>query len=503
MSDEGLDALLDAYLLGEADAAQAADLEAMLRADSEARRALVERAMLEVHLYRACAVDSQSAAERSLPAAPARRGLKRAWLAGLAVAAAVAVAVGATLLLRRGRRAEGSHEVVSGAVVVAGSPVTRIPGGSSVRVAGTAPAVIRLSDRSQATLEPSSRAVLHGRMAEAREVVELIEGGGRFLVPKGRGRFEVRTSVGRVTVLGTEFSVRLVPEGHDGQGGEPMKTRHVLMAVAVLAGSVQVEVGGRAVVLGVGGSRVFAAEREGPRTRRVSGEITAMNANTLTLTQRGDRGERTQTVAIGAGTKVLIETDEMETVAGEGDERRTRRKLAEATAAELQVGMRVTATVGADGEAVSVVARKPRAPRRRGEGEREREGRTRKRRLSGELTSVNGNALEITRRGDRGADVTSVTLDANSAIQVETDEMVVVRGEGDEEHRRPKIVAGTAADLKAGMRVTVTAGEDGKVLMILIHRPRPRREGGEREREREAGPREPRRRREGGGREPD
>jgi hypothetical protein len=109
-------------------------------------------------------------------------------------------------------------------------------------------------------------AVLRGSTAGARQWIELNEGGGTFRVEKAEGQFQVVTAVGSVTALGTEFSVRLVPSNN--QGDTNMSVRGVALAVAVLAGMVQVESDGKTNVLGAGESQVFgqAASAAAART---------------------------------------------------------------------------------------------------------------------------------------------------------------------------------------------------------------------------------------------
>jgi ferric-dicitrate binding protein FerR (iron transport regulator) len=89
--------------------------------------------------------------------------------------------------------------------------------------------------------------------------LEIERGGGRFYVTPG-GPFRVKTALGTVTALGTEFSVKLEPRGkregkrREGRGG-------VALVVAVTEGSVRVEVGEKSYVLAAGESRSFPVGR--------------------------------------------------------------------------------------------------------------------------------------------------------------------------------------------------------------------------------------------------
>ena len=127
-------------------------------------------------------------------------------------------------------------------------------------MAGNTNAVIRLGDGSRAELEPDASVVLHGATDGLRELVELEEGGASFQVEKANGRFRLHTRLGSVTALGTEFSVRLLP--CQDQGKAAMNMHSMMLAVAVLAGTVQVEFSGRTYVLAGGQERVFGEEQE-------------------------------------------------------------------------------------------------------------------------------------------------------------------------------------------------------------------------------------------------
>jgi Cu/Ag efflux protein CusF len=105
----------------------------------------------------------------------------------------------------------------------------------------------------------------------------------------------------------------------------------------------------------------------GSKLRTISGTLSAVEGSSLTITRKGDSGVTSDTVASGAATKFYAETDENEIVKGEGGKEGSRPKLAEATAASLKVGQRVTAAVGTDGTAVKVLIHRPAPPKASGE----------------------------------------------------------------------------------------------------------------------------------------
>jgi hypothetical protein len=120
-----------------------------------------------------------------------------------------------------------------------------------VSVVGDAAAVIRLDDASTAELAPGSRAVFAGARGAVRQLVELRAGKGSFEVAHEPRAFEVRTSVGSVTVTGTEFTVEL-REATLGRA-EP----RLAMLVEVASGSVEVEHEGERTALAAGERRSF------------------------------------------------------------------------------------------------------------------------------------------------------------------------------------------------------------------------------------------------------
>jgi hypothetical protein len=259
---------------------------------------------------------------------PVRRTVSLRWVRwGTAAAAGAALAVG--LYLYSGRAGDGvESEVVSGRVLVEGARAERIAPGTRVAVPEGAAAVIRLSDGSIAEFEPASEAVLRGRSGGVRQVVELVEGGGRFRVKHGGGQFRVETQLGSVTALGTEFTVGLQPLESPGVGRRPQRVFSALV-VEVASGAVQVDFAGTAHRLGAGESRVFTDE-----SRTVAGVVTAVDpvAGAISLTRRDRRGTAVPVVLRRtAGAAVTVDGREaalsdlvagMSVVAGVADDNR-------------------------------------------------------------------------------------------------------------------------------------------------------------------------------------
>ena len=110
-----------------------------------------------------------------------------------------------------------------------------------------------------------------------------------------------------------------------------------------------------------------AKEKEkerGPKAVVLKGELTAVEANSITVTQKGDKGARGTTVAVGADTQVLTETAEDEAAPAEHGETKQKPKTVEGTLADLKVGQWVTVWCTADGAAaVKVLVRRPPPPK--------------------------------------------------------------------------------------------------------------------------------------------
>jgi len=166
--------------------------------------------------------------------------VRRPWiLPAVAAAACLALIVG-LVVWSSGAPAE-PFKVVAGDVKAEGS---------RVEVSGSTPAFVRMSDGSEAELAPASSANFRGRVGDARQVIELNQGAGKFKVAKAPDSFRIDTPSGRVSVLGTEFSVEL----------RKQKKGSAALAVSVASGRVHVEAGGVVKELGPGESRVFGVE---------------------------------------------------------------------------------------------------------------------------------------------------------------------------------------------------------------------------------------------------
>ena len=166
--------------------------------------------------------------------------VRRPWIMPTVAAAACLAIIAGIVLWRSGSPVE-PFNVVSGDVRAQGP---------RVEVAGATPALFRMSDGSEAELAPASSAVFHGRVGQARQVIQLDQGAGKFKVAKAPDSFRIDTPVGQVSVLGTEFSVEL----------RKQKKGPAALAVSVASGRVRVVAGGMTKELGAGESRVFGVE---------------------------------------------------------------------------------------------------------------------------------------------------------------------------------------------------------------------------------------------------
>ena len=249
--------LIDKHLDGCASQAELAELD----------RLLVDRPAVADALWKAAQVDAilaiywqgQSVAAdwpvRPGPAdLPTRRTMRRLLFAGCAAALLVAAVVG---LLHW--RHQDAHRVTAGIVEVAGVPVSFVADNRPLRVVGDQAAVIRLAGGSRAELGPSTLAVVRGRNEAGAQVIELLEGSGRFFVPRMARPLCVHTAAGSVTAATTDFQVNLWPT--EGKGDEEMQFRSILvLAVAVFAGMVEVSSPDEHCVLMAGAQAVFGAE---------------------------------------------------------------------------------------------------------------------------------------------------------------------------------------------------------------------------------------------------
>ena len=117
--------------------------------------------------------------------------------------------------------------------------------------------------------------------------------------------------------------------------------------------------------------RVKEGERKDNVTR-FGGTIAVVTASSLTVTMGGGdggRAPREETVSLNAETKVLVESDEMEEVKGEGGQKRQRAKKVDGAVADLKVGQRVYVRAK-DGVATEILVPRVAAKREGGEGGR-------------------------------------------------------------------------------------------------------------------------------------
>jgi ferric-dicitrate binding protein FerR (iron transport regulator) len=323
---EQFDALVLRHLDGALDEASRRELEGHLRQDPVAVQRLALLAIDQIELRRLLKREGMGrAAERASQARvatqpktgtatlPAVRPwhTRRRVLAGALAATAVLLAALWLWPSARGPQLESGH------VLVNGVETSRLREGDRFKVVGEGPAVVRLADGSRAELAVSTEAVLRGTVGETRQVFELARGVGQFQVQKGKGAFRVETPSGKVTVLGTEFSVELRPAQSGGDGNMNGRSAMTLV-VAVVLGSVQVDWNGGRVTLNAGQRKTFAAEGEG------------REGNARQPKKEGKEGDGAKGQKVTLTGLVVATTGE---VAGEGG-----RMVTRVTAVELVMG---------------------------------------------------------------------------------------------------------------------------------------------------------------------
>lgn len=325
--------------------------------------------------------------ERRLEEDKVVRGVAfRSWPAMAAAAAAVVLAAVAMWHWRPAPPRAAPHQVLAGAVQVNGQIVQRLADGTELLVVGNELAKVKLSDGSLLEFDPGSVATIQGPQAHFRQVIALASGAGRFRVERGVHQFRVTTLLGVVTVLGTEFSVALRPADefeamHNNEtNNQEMKLQTksiVALAVAVTFGQVQVDIGGKTYTLSAG-QTAYAKEgdKQGERKvwREMTGELTKLDGQSITVTVRKDSGARDESFQLTDATKVALETAEMETVPAEKGTK-TRPKMADGKVGDLKTGQRVLVKSDA-GVAMRIVVLNVRAPAKGKEGEREKDRRS-------------------------------------------------------------------------------------------------------------------------------
>jgi ferric-dicitrate binding protein FerR (iron transport regulator) len=272
--------LIESHLDQCASAAELGELDQLLAASPEAVGAFVHAARLEASLTDYF-IEAGTVTTMEVRSRPKIRPRRAALLKGL-VAALLVLAAGGPFVF--GPEHVAPNDLVSGRVLIDGVEAASIPAGSRFEVAGDTAAVIRLADDSRAELAPDTQAVLRGRVGGRPEVVELDKGKGNFQVGKAGRGFRVDTPVGTITGRNTEFSVELRPT--DETGVEPMSEQvALLLAVAVLAGDVEVRSKGQSYVVARGESYLFAAEQKGTRKiPTLTGKVTAVSADGKRIT---------------------------------------------------------------------------------------------------------------------------------------------------------------------------------------------------------------------------
>lgn len=255
MLDEHAENLIHRRLGQSATPEELAQLDRLVSQRPEVAEALWEAARVEVLLTLRL---REVVAGEPAPVRPGPLGRQRRRLVWGVVAVAATLLVGALLWSRLAGPA--GHPVVAGVVEINGSPATRVFDDAPLRVVGDRPAVIELAGGAHAELQASTAAVIRRPDGGQGQVVELLEGGGRFHVPHRPDRpFSVRTCNGSVTALGTDFEVNLWST--QGKGDQEMSFRSMfVLVVAVATGMVEVDVPSGRQVLSAGSRQVFGAE---------------------------------------------------------------------------------------------------------------------------------------------------------------------------------------------------------------------------------------------------
>ncbi|MBI3828535.1 MAG: FecR domain-containing protein [Planctomycetes bacterium] len=165
----------------------------------------------------------------------------------MAVGAAAALLLAASAWLLMGG---AGPALESGQLLADGQPSSAPREEQRLEAVG-GPAVLRLGDGSRVELAEESVARLKAPTEGLRQLVALDEGEGRFKVTHGGGQFRVETPAGHITVLGTEFTVR-VPKKRKGAALQDADAQ--AFCVTVHAGRVQLVHEGGAILLVAGQS---------------------------------------------------------------------------------------------------------------------------------------------------------------------------------------------------------------------------------------------------------
>jgi ferric-dicitrate binding protein FerR (iron transport regulator) len=302
--------------------AELAELSRLLIADAEAAQAFARASRTDALLadhHREEGDISQATLGFEKQSARQRWRRRARWLAPLAVAAAVLLAVGFGWLFWP---APAPVELLAGRVLVNGVEAKRVPAAARLQTVGEEAAVIRLLDGSRVELAPAASAVLRGSVGEARQVVELLEGDGTFRVAKAAGAFRVETTAGSITAVGTEFAVAFEPFERPKDPKRPSKPTSRL-AVSVTEGIVEVRSAGKLEQLTAGQNRGYSVERPHDLTGRIA--VVGKDSKVVTIETGGQqavyritprtRGLRDQRLAVGQSVTVWLEPGSKDAIA--------------------------------------------------------------------------------------------------------------------------------------------------------------------------------------------
>lgn len=264
------------YLAGDLPEQDVAALNRDLKEHESLQREFAELLLQHVLLAE---IGKESAA---LPAAKPQARLVFTWRRWVAAAAVLLVAVVVCWAVFRGRYPSPR---VSGPVRIADA---RGLGRGTSLYTDAVPARLTLGGYCQVEIQPHCTLRIEGQ--ERKEQIFLERGKVVCEVDRGVGAFSVRTELGKVLVTGTRFSVEVIER----KGGEEMRAKTtkgaLVMVVAVVLGSVDVEFRGRKVTLVAGRTQVFGAETERaqPKSGTVTGVVVAKGRTWINVRADGD-----------------------------------------------------------------------------------------------------------------------------------------------------------------------------------------------------------------------
>jgi len=269
---EDLDHLIETYLIDPG--ADHARLRDRLREDPVARRRFVRACRFEVAVAGAAAIAVPSSGRPAI-----HRGTPVLALAAVLVLSAL---LGLWWWWGAAPAAEDSpYRVRNGEVSVDGE-ADRPRDGAVIATVGDVPAELDLPDGSLVVLAPDCAAVLRRPSSpELRQEVEIRQGTASFRVAEAERGFAVTTAIAKVTVLGTEFSVK--------------QRRNGRMTVQVRSGQVRVDHPKGSFLLVAGDRQTF--DERGLRRRVRRGRLVATDRegdepHLVIATGRKDRRHR-------------------------------------------------------------------------------------------------------------------------------------------------------------------------------------------------------------------